>query len=235
MGVCSSVEDVTSSLVADCKGGGDGTDSGCTYTIPELRNLNAPRNVKMDVSDNLWIGAGWIEDDEKSFSEPNTLIEFCAIYLSDLDAKFDPKVNYTSKMVALKGKLDLCLIKYDSSMEFGTTTTTKIDQRTDITWKKDSMVIDNHPVDTISTTTSGAPDKFEIPTGNISAFNFYLSQVTFIGSGRADAFPTPRSTSDAANAILTRLYGQPVARQVRDGRKALSDLLSDLSASMTNS
>ena len=120
-------------------------------------------------------------------------------------------------------------------MPFGVTNTSQIGQGANPVWKNDSQVIDGRSVDTISTTALDSPNPFVIPKENITAFNFYLSYVTFIGSAEARALPEAKVTSDAANAIQSKLYGSPIADKVHDGPKALSDLLTNLATSMTNS
>ena len=236
MGVCSSVEDVTPTLIADCQGGADKSQFGCTYTVPELQDRLPPGTPTRSVHDTLWVGAGFVTHDNTSFTGINSLSEFYVIYLSDLDA-LDPNlsINYTSKMVALRGKLELCLYQYNSSMQFGSTSTIQADVIASPAWQNDSLIIDNKTIETISAKDPDNADLFNIPKTNITAFNYYLSYMTFIGMGRANRSPEPSATSDVANAIQNRLYGRPVARQVVNGPQKLSDLLSNLALSMTNS
>ncbi|KAL9135154.1 MAG: hypothetical protein Q9175_003670 [Cornicularia normoerica] len=129
MGICSFVEDVTPIWVADCGKGGDEIKMACTYTVPEIQNTLPPKNPGMSGLDTAWTGAGYTGTTNRIFSDINTLVKIYVIYLSDQEALDDnSKLKYTSKMVALKGKLDFCLFKYNSSMQLGITSTNQIDQ-----------------------------------------------------------------------------------------------------------
>ena len=67
MGVCASVEDVTPSIVADCKDTehfSGISDDNCSYTVRALRTTRPFSNVRThageDVHSTLYMGAGMI-------------------------------------------------------------------------------------------------------------------------------------------------------------------------------
>ena len=100
-------------------------------------------------------------------------MDFYVFYLSDFDAlNQDSGLNYAETIVALKGSMNLCIIKYNSSMEFGVTNTTILDQVTKPDWKDGNRIIDDFPTNIISTEAPDGSNTFIIPKSNISAFNF---------------------------------------------------------------
>ena len=237
MSVCSSVKDVTPRLVADCGRGGDATRMGCTYNIPPLRRFLPSTSLSMSPLDTLWIGTPFANaSNGNGFTESSTLVDFYVFYLSDFNAlNQDSGLNYTEKIVALKGSMNLCITKYNSSMEFGVTNTTILDQITKPEWKNSNRIIDDFPTDIISTEAPDGSNTFMIPTSNISAFNFYLSYSTFTGRSRAGTPITSQSTSSAADAMQLRFYDTAGRTKVSDGQKILSEMLSNVSTGLTNS
>ena len=72
--------------------------------MSELQNRLPTTNVQPQAFDLLWIAAGFSDTENDSFTGMNTMVEFYVINLSDLDVRSDSSLNYSSKMVALKGK-----------------------------------------------------------------------------------------------------------------------------------
>ena len=118
MGVCSSVEDVTPSIVTDREeADGDGFRPGCNYSVPVLkdnqRQFDSTMSSKLSY---LWIGAS--NPAIYNYSALNTLVELYVIYVDSLIA-LDPEFAWTgfyNNVVALKGTLGLCLYAYDTTV-----------------------------------------------------------------------------------------------------------------------
>ncbi|KAL9099749.1 MAG: hypothetical protein Q9163_004794 [Psora crenata] len=158
MGVCASVEDVTPSIVADCKDTehfSGLSDDNCSYTVPALRNTHPFSNLRTrrgeQYHSTLYMGAGKIVVDEETreTSETpinDTLIEFYIIYVPDLTTipQDRRKINYTGKLAALKGTLSLCAHIYNSSMQFGVTNTKLLAQETHLSWRNGPAANDNN-------------------------------------------------------------------------------------------
>lgn len=75
---------------------------------------------------NLWVGSSQIGTPNPGYQFPNprTMVEFYMIYLPDPSVRsLDSKQQFTRSLVALRGTLDMCVETYNTSMEFGVTST----------------------------------------------------------------------------------------------------------------
>ena len=249
MGVCASVQDVTPTLISHCPNHEDGTRPGCSYTVPELQahspfpnsnysSINEQGSTKGLERMTLFIGASKIF---QSYQYPgiNTLSEFYVIYLSDLSVlSLDSKVNYTSKLVALKGTLNLCLYTYNSSMLDGTTTTTQLTQITNAVWISDTEVDNNARVGRISTTAPGDSETYSLIASTVTAFNNYLGSSIFTGFANMDPAFSDNGLSkflnDVTSTVAIKLYGSQNGTLAPNGQQDLLDLLNNLATGLTN-
>ncbi|KAI9785036.1 MAG: hypothetical protein M1835_003435 [Candelina submexicana] len=243
MGVCSKVENKTSTIIRRCFEAGKEhqTQTHYTYSVKALQahptTYNDNMTTRGDDSSNLWIGASQVDpgpSNAYSFPEPNTLAEFYAIYYPDsrvkhnLDADFDA----TAVLIALKGTRSLCVYQYSTTMINGTTTTTEVNQP-NVNWKTVSKVINNTQITAISGTDMNNTE-YWISEGARWAFNKYLTIETFHGTGKTqedtsqpDKIITEGDT-DAARSLSAVLIDQ------KGGVNGLSKFLDNLATGMTN-
>ena len=253
MGVCASVEDVTPSIVADCKDTehlSGISDDNCSYSVPALRNSHPFSNVRThageDVHSTLYMGASMIYVDaelEDTSSTPinDTLIEFYIIYVPDLTIvpQNGAKTNYTGKLAALKGTLSLCAHTYNSSMQFGVTDTKLQAQETHLPWSH-GMVSNDKNNGYVASVPSSSDTLFMNPE-SMNGLSVWLITSTFNGTAIMSPPPPPHAYNSpgefstlASKQVATHLYGNETGFRVTDGVGALSKLLENVAMSMSN-
>ena len=224
LGICSSVDDVTPSIIAHCKSPTDNGDPiSCSYSVPALKQDPPFSGSNLSLGATLFIGAS---NPNRSYPALNTLVEFYVIYLKNLGVLENFEPSYTNQLVALKGTLDLCLYKYTTTVTNGITNTTQIDKLTDLDWQA-SNIDSEHPL--VSTTAPGLPDTFSFNKNVAGYFQYYLSLVTFTGEAtEKKEQDLSVYTSDSAQTLATTLRG------VRPDIDGLTDQMENLAISMTN-
>ena len=255
MGVCALVEDVTRSIVADCKDTehfSGISDDKCSYTVPALRNTHPFNNIRTrageDFHSTLYVGAGNIFVDDGSENSPeapinDTLIEFYIIYVFDLTTlpQNGGRTNYTGKLAALKGTLSLCAHTYNSSMQFGVTNTTLQAQETHLPWRHGFATNDNNLNGYLSSV-PGTPDTLFMNPMSMNGLSVWLITSTFNGTAIMPPPPPDPHTNNgpaifstlASKQVATHLYGNEMGSKVADGVKAMSELLNNVAMSMSN-
>ena len=247
MGICTSVDDVTPTLIVHCPKGGNNTvpDNKCNYTVPEFREHPPFSETSYEPAgqpgNTLFIGASEIGGTHYQYSGLNTLVDFYVIYLPDLTTlTLDAEVenNYTANLAALKCTLSLCLYTYNSSMEFGITTTTVLRNDTDLSWKEDSIDIDHTLTPIITVTPPDNSEAFYMTNKTFNGLSSWLGSATFTGIASmcpAAALSTNNAfTTTASRAIASHLYGSEVGEKVANGVESLSNLINNVAMSMTN-
>lgn len=252
--VCSRVDDVTPDLVRQCpKNDLDGFNAGCSYDVKELLahppyrvgNLST-ESIHGSPIYTLWLGASDIVNDQSdqrsyTYPNPNTLVEFYAIYVLNTSVfpespSFDRSstANFSDMVVALKGGLDLCVAQYNTTVINGTTKTVELNQSSDLKWATVEKTVGTTSFSVVSSTTSGAEHWMEMNT--VNTFNNFLTfeifrgassqgiQVQNAGSG------SETTEGDAPATIAPLLLNQDRAK----GKDALKKLLDTLGTSMTN-
>lgn len=244
--VCASVEDVTSDIVPNCKAidhWSGVSDDECTYSLPTL-NEHPPFRKEKTTNATLYLGASMIYQVEALIGDSSipindTLIEFYSIYRPNLTIES----NYSGQLVALKGALKLCSQTYNSSIQFGVTTTTILDQSSNLNW----TLSDGGHISSVPNST----DTIYMDGRALLALSLWLITDTFLGT--AQMSPPPKNVTNAKDGvqvpeiknppifstttsqqIATHLYGSANGYEVTDGVKALSDLLNNVAISMTN-
>ena len=261
MAVCASVEDVTSSIVADCKDTehfSGISDDKCSYTVPALRKTLPFSNVRTsageDIHSTLYMGAGMIFVDAETGDTSDTpindtLIELYIIYVPDLTIlpQDGGSTNYSGKLAALKGTLSLCAHTYNSSMHFGITNTTLQAQETHLPWRHGSAVDDINGGYLASV--PGTSDTLFMNPESMNGLSVWLITSTFNGTA---IMPPPPPLPDpdhpdvvinngpgifstlASKQVATHLYGNETGVKVTDGVGALSKYLDNVAMSMSN-
>ena len=259
MGVCASVEDVTSTIVPDCRDVVHLTgisDDKCSYSVPALREHHPFSSVGTfpgeDYHYSFYMGASMIyvdpETSDTSQSPINdTLIEFYVIYVPDLTTLPAPggKTNYTGKLAALKGTLSLCAHTYNSSMQFGVTNTTLQGQETHLNWRHGTANNDNNQEGYVASVPGSSDTLFMTPT-SLNGLSIWLITSIFNGTVYMPP-PTPPPTKDlvvsygqgvfstlGSKQVALHLYGSETGVKVTDGVGALSKLLNNVAMSMSN-
>ena len=263
MGVCVSAEDVTPSIVADCKDTehlSGISDDKCTYSVPALRNSHPFSNVRTrageDTHSTLYMGASMIYVDAEMGDTSDTpindtLIEFYIIYVPDLTIlpQNGGKTNYTGKLAALKGTLSLCAHAYNSSMQFGVTSTKLQSQETHLHWRHGTATNDNNLGGYVASVPGSSDTLFMNPV-SMNGLSVWLITSTF--NGTAIMPPPPARVSDpnhpnaisvngpgifstlASKQVATHLYGNETGIRVTNGVGAMSKLLDNVAMSMSN-
>lgn len=231
LAICSSVDDVTPTLIAHCREHPD-TEPGCTYTVPDLQNLTTWRNDSFTVKESgatLWIGTSQVNGGFPS--GPDTLVNFYVLYLPDVSVlALDSKPNVTASVVAFKGALNLCVQTYNTTIMNGDTFTTVKDTQKNLSWHSVSKTQQNRSINAISATDAKGSE-YWMEEVTRDTFNSYLAAATFFGeSGAPTQDPNLNdATSDAARSLADRLYdGNP------KGMQGMSDLLVNVATSMSN-
>ncbi|KAL8710173.1 MAG: hypothetical protein Q9220_005256 [cf. Caloplaca sp. 1 TL-2023] len=242
MGICSKVEDVSSTIVKRCpRNTDDGFLPGCTYTVQELRDHTPWRQENLttlfkgsQAYHSLWLGAS--DTREYDLPDPNTLVEFYAVYLTDTTVfDSDSEADFSDAVSALKGSLNLCVLSYQTQVVNGTTQTSELSRKTDLAWKIESKKVCEHGTsscEVIATTDGG--DEYWIDTFNKRAFNQYLGLEIFRGYSSAKLNVVNFDESgliDTAPIVADLLVDKTKA----NGQIALGKMLDDLAVGMTNS
>lgn len=233
MGVCSNVADVSSTITSHCRDSTTQLDSGgCNYSVPTIDRYPTVQGTNLTNADTLWIGAINVPYDWVWFPGLNTLVQFFIIYAPDVGTWVtnDPTTDHTSELVALEVNLTLCLHTYNTTMTFGVTTTNLVSQSTNLNWQSSQQA--NGTISFSAVTTTQDSEVFWMDSWNVLGFNAHLSLQTFTGSAYmlAEDFDPSGNTfkTDTAHAIASSLYGNP------SGKQGLSNLLDNLTMSMTN-
>ena len=255
MGVCTSVQDVTPSIVADCKDTehlSGISDDKCSYTVPALRANHPFSNVRTRAGEayhsTLYMGASMIYvdaelDDTSDTPINDTLIEFYIIYVPDLTIlpQSGGKTNYTGKLAALKGTLSLCAHTYNSSMQFGVTNTVLQAQETHLPWRHGSTANDGTKVGYVASV-PGSSDTLFMNPASMNGLSIWLITSTFNGTAIMPPPPPGPTVNNApgifstlaSKQVVTHLYGNETGIRVTDGVGALSKLLDNVAMSMSN-
>ncbi|MCJ1270468.1 hypothetical protein MMC22_010365 [Lobaria immixta] len=233
LAICSSVDDVTPTLIAHCPPGYSDTEPGCDYTVPDLQNNPTWRKdyfKTIEGSNALWIGASQVIGGFPS--GPDTLVEFFVLYLPDVSVLTrDTKTNFTASLVAFKGALNLCVQTYRTNITNGDTSTTVKETQKNLNWQLVSKTQDKTSVQVISATDAKVKE-YWMEQVTRDTFNRYLAAAAFFGEyspAHPQGFNHNESSSDAARGLSDRLYnGNP------KGMQGMSDLLANVATSMSN-
>ena len=228
MGVCPTVDDMTPTLIEDCPYGRKDTRSGCSYTVPDLNSHQTFQQDNFTKFDLLYVGSSEVFAGGYQFPNPNTLVEFYVIYLSDPSVlDLDSTANYTAALVALRATLDLCIITYNTTVINGTTKNTQTSIASKLNWQTVPKITNNTQYQVI-TTTGPDNEEFYITLEQRLAFNDYLSSITFTGNVQApDNNDVPTGSTDGAEAMYTSVTNG-------SGIQGLQNQLTNLAFSMTN-
>lgn len=237
LAICSSVDDVTPTLIAHCPPGYSDTRPGCIYTVPDLQTLPTWRRDNFTLTGGdftLWIGASQVSNNSNGFpSGPDTLVEFFVLYLPDVSVlTLDSKANVTASVVAFKGALNLCVQTYQTTITNGDTSTNVKGTQKNLNWQSVSKTQGKTSVQVFSATDAKGKE-YWMEQVTRDTFNRYLAAAAFFGE-YSPARPPPgfdrnESTSDAARGLSDRLYnGNP------KGMQGMSDLLANVATSMSN-
>ena len=224
LGICSSVDDVTPSIITNCGSSSDnGNPNSCSFSVPALKEDPPFSGTNLSLGATLFIGAS---NPNHSYPALNTVVEFYVIYLKNLSVLEDLEPSYTNQLIALRGTLDLCLYRYNTTVTNGITDTIQIDKWTDLDWQASNIDSDD-PL--VSTTALGVPDIFSFNKNVAGYFRYYLSLVTFTGEATENKKQgNVIYSSDSAQTLATTLRGVPPDI---DGLKGQ---LENLATSMTN-
>ena len=224
LAVCSSVEDVSDTLVSELPTSGaalkDCSEAGCSYTVQALKEHPPWRrdnfSLEGEAPGGMWMGASELTNNSLGYSEPNTLIEFYMLYVNNSNVfSTSHPTNYTAGMAALKGTLSLCVKTYHTNTTHGQTNATLTDTQDRLSWKRNpSKVVNGTETVTAIETTDTGGTQYWIDQQTQLAFINYLSSVTFSGShqgqsgtsGGSMAANTVGSTSDAATVMAEALF-----------------------------
>ena len=245
LGVCSNVEDVSSSITSRCRkfSTSDYSQAGCNYSVPDISEHPTLTGTQLDVYDGglghtLWVGASDLYTPQGTYSYPsiNTLVQFYVIYVRDY-AKWDTldmTNGHKDELIALKGTLNLCLYEYDTSTVSGETKTTELGQNTGQDWETGEAVEDDNIVQFSTVTTTHDSETFWMKSDNIKSFTEFLSYETFVGfaslrsQAKAPGGGGNNTDNDIVGAIAASVYGDDT------GVQGLSKLLNNLTISMGN-
>ena len=248
MAVCASVENVTSSIVSDCttKDHASGiSDDECTYSVPELQAHPPAKNAKTSNA-TLYLGASGIYEEDQFQDDPSepinsTLIEFYVIYLPDLSATEEG--DFTGELVALKGTLALCAQTFNSSVQFGITKTTVVNEHRDLTW--------THGQGGYNAAVPDSTDNLHMEPDALLELSLWLNIDVFSGTAQIAGPPgqstdpesgssdieesaAPIFTSTGVQQLAAHLYGSEYGYTAPNGMQVLTDLLNNVATSMTN-
>ncbi|KAL9041872.1 MAG: hypothetical protein Q9214_003960 [Letrouitia sp. 1 TL-2023] len=235
LAICSSAEDVTSTLIVDCPRGYPKTESGCTYLVPDLQQAPTWRQDNFtthggSLGATLWIGASQTRQDGFP-SGPGTLVDFYVLYYDDIGAlASDSGKNVTATVVALRGSLNLCVKTHHTTVINGITTTDVTNNQTDLKWQSASTSQGR-----VISATAADSQNYSLQENTRDYFNAYLSAATFYGEYFGGVPRDPNlntATSDAARALADAIYtDDPSAVKGLDGVRSL---LANVETSMSN-
>ena len=240
LGVCSNVEDVSSSITSKCRKTPINL-AGCKYSVPEISKHPTLTDTQLDIprrglGHTLWVGASDYHLQNNPYSNINTLVEFYVIYVQDF-AKWDsldPTIDHKDDLIALKGVLNLCLYEYNTSTVSGVTETTELSKNTGQNWEVGVAAEDDSQTQFPTVTTTSDAETFWMKTDNMNSFREFLAYEIFVGyasmRSKAKAPSGGGNGSDNANvnAIVASVYGDTT------GVQGLSKMLNNLTISMGN-
>lgn len=245
LGVCSSVEDVTPTIVElPCPP--DYHEKyynayNCPYTVPDLQQKPpVPRGSFVAGHNTLFIASS--RTNEARYPDLSTLVEYYVIYQPDVETPLetpfgDGEMSFNKSMLAaLKGTLSLCSYTYNSSMEFGVTTTTVVSKNTNLPWINDTA----HSVLRATIDSRPTPETLSIDEASLQSIAGWAQSGIFVGNasmgGVADSYKATRYTftTTAAVGIAGHLYGSVQGNKAPDGLKALGNLMDNFATSLSN-
>lgn len=197
LGACSSIEDVTPTIVDDCA-----EDERCNYTVKALE-VKAPWHDEIMIPDFvLWMGSpgssASIDNKSRKLTyhiANSSLSEFYLLFYKDLS------MRDKEHLVAFKGTLSLCVHTYNTSVLNGVTNTTVINTQTDLTWS------DTHANEYAETTGPGG-QQFKVDPRSRRSIHGYMSKEIFTGEMLLGGPDYPNSTSGtAAGSVARAVYG----------------------------
>ena len=228
LGVCSTVTDVSSTITSTCR------KQGCNYSVPAIDENPTASGTVFETSrlrhTTLWVGASSPPPPPGIGSEPYmppglaTLEQFYVIYVPDLTRwdELDVAEDHKDELVALQATLSLCVNTYHTSMTIGVMNTTLLSQEKIPDWQTGTESLEGTSFSTLTVTHGG--ERFWMIELNRNALHNYLSVQTFTGSVDSVA----GSENDVVTRIAASLYDD------RAGIRGLSDLLDNLTMSMSN-
>lgn len=240
LAICSSAEDVTPSLLSDCKGQSD-AKLGCNYTVPEIRNRATWRGGEFSptgkLGSTLWIGASETTQQRDGFrSGPETLVDFYVLYFPNITVLSDDAVaNITQSIVALKGSLDLCVKTHHTTVTNGITNTTITNNQTSLKWHDVRSTQGNTNVSLDLATAADGQD-YWMEANTRTYFNSFLEAASFYGDYYGGEPQDPNlnvASSFTARAIADRLYAGTTPDGA-SGLQALRVLLANVETGMSN-
>lgn len=203
LGACSSIEDVTSTIVDDCT-----EDKSCNYTVKALE-AEAPWYDEIMISDFvLWMGSpgssASIDNETRKLTyhiANSSLSEFYLLFYKDLS------MRDKEHLVAFKGTLSLCVHTYNTSVLNGVTNTTVIDTQTNLTWS-DTHANQQGDVLEYAVATGPGGQQFKVDPGSRQSIHEYMSKEIFTGEMLLGGPEFPNSTSGtAAGSVARAVYG----------------------------
>ncbi|KAK4694881.1 hypothetical protein P7C71_g2768, partial [Lecanoromycetidae sp. Uapishka_2] len=245
LAVCTSTEDVTSTLLASCPQGTPEIDVGCNYTVPALQKFPTYRddnfNTQGGVPTDLWIGASAPNLDNTTssyFDNKGLLNDFYILFFPDPSVlSGNSKANGTASLVALHISIALCLKTYRTTVTSGSTSTDVIGTQSPVFSDKDAPGFEPSPtVPILETTTDSGGNEYFIESDTRLAFASYFAIATFFGTysapsnTSADPNDPGRASSDAARAFGEIFYGDPSPDHIA----AIAPLLTNLETALSN-
>ena len=237
MGVCSEVEDVSSTIVRNCHRSfpGDETPT-CFYTVKDLQDDPPFREDNMtlfpsaeSIPMSLWIGAGDTGPaDDDPYPNPVSLGTFYTIYFhdkNDVDSMVSESSDYTPVLTALKGSLNLCTMTLQTKVTNGATTTTQTQQTTDLHWATST----NDTGTPIISVTATDGKYYSLTQHSGRGFKIYLADEIFYGNSQTLTGGYWGSTPAAQT-----LTGLLVDRPIQEGIDGLTKMLENMAIAMTN-
>ena len=234
MGVCSRVEDVTSTIVKNySRHRHNSESSGCDYTVEELK-ANPPWRLG-NLTTEAPIYTLWIGSSDNDFPESNTLTELYTIYFSNTTGFKDHNdVDRLNSVVALIGGWDLCVKRFATAVVNGTTVTSEESTLTNSKWNTVTKTIGTQSFNTTLCENDGVEYWMDVPARR--AFHDFLGLEIFQGSSSSGinvvdlGSGSETSEIDAPLTIAGLLVNQPTGV----GQDRLGNLLGNISTSMTN-
>lgn len=203
LGACSSIEDVTSTIIDECA-----DDERCNYTVKALE-ARAPWHDEIMIPDFvLWMGSpgssASIDNESRKLTyhiANSSLSEFYLLFYTDLS------MRDKEHLVAFKGTLSLCIHTYNTSVLNGVTNTTMINTQTNLTWSDTHA---NYRGDVLEYAEATGPggQQFKIEPGSRQSIHEYMSKEIFTGEMLLGGPNYSNSTSGtAAGSVARAVYG----------------------------
>ena len=203
LGACSSIEDVTPTIVDDCA-----EDKRCNYTVQALE-VTAPWHDEIMISDFvLWMGSpgssASIDNESRKLTyhiANSSLSEFYLLFYKDLS------MRDKEHLVAFKGTLSLCVHTYNTSVLNGVTNTTLINTQTNLSWS-DTHVNRRGDYLEYAEATGPGGQQFKVDPGSRQSIHEYMSKEIFTGEMLLGGLHYSNSTSGtAAGSVARAVYG----------------------------